>query len=188
MSFIFLIICNVYNYLVQWFSDISMDKKHLEYLIFLPTRYLSLFPGIDSRELKLGPYASLFSSTQLILRWLIYGPLSNEHFNDSITFHFTTWICWFSLFPFNQFVFLFYHIFPWILSWPRFAVLLFFYFSIFWIPQYKMDLLSSVWLGVRGHSVTFRTKEKLKGSTTISDKILSSWGTVCPFQCRVPLT
>ena len=28
MSFIFLIICNVYDYLVQWFPDVSMDKKH----------------------------------------------------------------------------------------------------------------------------------------------------------------
>ena len=72
MSFIFLIICNVYNYLVQWFSDVSMHKKHLEYLVFF-TNQISiptprhLFQGTEVGTLYLAffPAHSNFKVTDL---------------------------------------------------------------------------------------------------------------------------
>lgn len=67
MSFLFLIMCSMHNYLVQWFSDFTGHKKHLQYL--LPTRYLSLFLASDSRKLKLESYNLHFNQATVILKW-----------------------------------------------------------------------------------------------------------------------
>ena len=65
MSFIFLIICNVYDYLVQWFPDVSMDKKHLEYLVFFTNQISIPIPRHWFQGTEVGtPMPCFFTSTQ----------------------------------------------------------------------------------------------------------------------------
>lgn len=88
MSFLFLIMWNVYNYLVQWFSDFSVHQKYLRYLLFDTNN--TLFLGSDSTELKLKPYNLHSNQTTIILKWVS----SQEHWPDFTPSHFTIWICW----------------------------------------------------------------------------------------------
>lgn len=124
ISFLVLITCNMYLYSVQQLSDFNVREKHLDYLLFVTNQTSTLSPGPDSRELKLESCNTHFNQAT-ILKWLIY---SHTLRNTGLTIpsHFTIWICWppvgplicaYTPPPFDQLIFLFYHIFP-IILWP----------------------------------------------------------------------